>query len=567
MKPFIFFLAFIFCSNAMVFCQPTLIKDMSVGTSPSLVNVDNAMARVGAYIFFPSTKFVIGAELWKTDGTFDGTKFVRDINPGSNSSRLDNFYALNDSLLLFTADDGQNGLELWRSDGSNWGTFMVKNIGPDTSDGIFNFVNNPKRYCIFNNKLYFVANDGETGLELWSSDGTEAGTTLVKDIYTGEIGSKPSNFEVHNGTLFFNAGNEQYGNELWKTDGTTAGTQLVIDIKSGVFGSEPSSLYSIGNTLIFVADDGIHDAELWKTDGTTTGTVLVKDIRTITDGTFNTSGITSVPTSFSENRFIRIGNIAFFAAIDDANGIELWRTDGTTAGTYLVKDASTAVGLNGYAPQNFTQMGNEIYYKYKDDSNGIELWKSDGTVAGTKMVKNLSAGDLSSFGSPTYLFAHLGKVYFGANPVTTGRELYESDGTETGTKLVADIHPGTSSSSPNRFISLDEKLIFWATSPATGTEPWVYTPDNISTTYQISDRIHLALQPNPVSSVANWSVDNEIAISGRIVQANGQVIRQLNATEINQRQMYAQQLSNGFYYLVLDLKTGKTVYTQFVVAK
>jgi ELWxxDGT repeat protein len=66
-----------------------------------------------------------------------------------------------------------------------------------------------------------------------------------------------------------------HGRELWKSDGTTAGTQLVKDIEPGRYGSDPRTLTAVGDVLFFSRGD-----ELWKSDGSEAGTILVKDIAT-----------------------------------------------------------------------------------------------------------------------------------------------------------------------------------------------------------------------------------------------------------------------------------------------
>jgi ELWxxDGT repeat protein len=465
------FACFLLCLtlSAPLFSQPLLLKDINPGANSSYFYPDNAMVRFGDYIYFAAKNAASGAELWRTDGTVAGTEMVKEINPGFSDSRLNNFYVVG-SFLLFTADDGVSGLELWRTDGTSAGTVLVKDINPGANDAIGEFIDNPAYYAVFNGKLYFGANNGVNGNELWSSDGTESGTKLVRDIDTGSFNSYPNEFEVHNGVLYFAARAAQ-GEELWKTDGTTAGTVLVKDIYPGGFGSSPANLRSIGSTLIFTADDDVHDEELWKTDGTAAGTVLVKDIKTNSVGTFSTSSFATQPNSF-ENRFIRLGDIALFSAIDDSNGIELWKTDGTTAGTVMVKNASPAAGSDGYAPQNFAVLGNSVFYKYDNDTTGIELWKSDGTASGTGLVKDVYSGFFGSFYLPSYLYAHVGKLYFGAESTPNGIELMESDGTANGTKLVANIYAGSGSSTPGPFISLEKKLIFWATNETVGTELW-----------------------------------------------------------------------------------------------
>ncbi len=106
-----------------------------------------------------------------------------------------------------------------------------------------------------NGVLYFVANDGITGQELWKSNGTEAGTVLVKDIAPGLNSSSPSQLTNVNGTLYFRAADPSAGYELFKSDGTEAGTVLVKDILPGNADSMPSELTVIGNTLFFTAQD------------------------------------------------------------------------------------------------------------------------------------------------------------------------------------------------------------------------------------------------------------------------------------------------------------------------
>ena len=171
---------------------------------------------------------------------------------------------------------------------------------------------------------YVTLIDEEHGEELWRTDGTEAGTQLVKDIWPGSHSSYIKNSIVVDDEMYFRARTLEYGEELWKTDGTEAGTQLVKDINPGPGHSYANSFIRLGDELIFGATDGEQGTELWKTDGTEAGTQLVKDINPGEGASF-ASGLTLV------------GNEVLFSAMDD-NGIELWKTDGTTAGTQMVKD-------------------------------------------------------------------------------------------------------------------------------------------------------------------------------------------------------------------------------------
>jgi ELWxxDGT repeat protein len=118
------------------------------------------------------------------------------------------------------------------------------------------------------------------GNELWSSDGTEAGTVLVKDIRPGDYDAYPSNLTAVGDAVFFRARDGVNGRELWTSDGTAAGTRLVADINPGANESRPQSLTESGGALFFSANDRVHGEELWISDGTEAGTTMIKDINT-----------------------------------------------------------------------------------------------------------------------------------------------------------------------------------------------------------------------------------------------------------------------------------------------
>ncbi len=129
-----------------------------------------------------------------------------------------------------------------------------------------------------NGTLFFIADDGTNGEELWKSDGTMAGTALVKDVNPGPDGSTIGSLTVAGQELFFVADDGINGEELWKSDGTTAGTVLVKEITLGPSGTTIDALAALGQNLFFVADNGTNGSELWTSDGTEAGTVLLKDI-------------------------------------------------------------------------------------------------------------------------------------------------------------------------------------------------------------------------------------------------------------------------------------------------
>ncbi|MBI3782908.1 MAG: hypothetical protein HY270_05855, partial [Deltaproteobacteria bacterium] len=260
---------------------------------------------------------------WKSDGTGTGTVLLKDINPGSGSSDPSNLINVAGTL-FFTASDGMNGTELWKSDGTASGTVLVRDIGVGSNGS------DPTNLTNVNGTLFFTACDTRdlfndpADCELWKSDGTAAGTVLVKNIFPGAYSYWLRELTNVNGTLFFKACDtaDPFGNpancELWKSDGTSAGTVIVKDINPGSRSSNPRYLSNVGGALFFSACDDQSGCELWKSDGTASGTVMFADVL-------------PGPASSYPGNFTQLGSDLIFVATNDAYASELWRI--TTAAT------------------------------------------------------------------------------------------------------------------------------------------------------------------------------------------------------------------------------------------
>lgn len=225
----------------------------------------------------------------------------------------------------------------------------------------------------------------------------------------------------------------------------TAEVALVKDIQPLTGSSTPQSIVNVNGTLYFSATDTAGGTELWKSDGSEAGTVRVKDIF---------PGV-----SHSQPRFLTNVNGTLFFTARSASGtdFELWKSDGTAAGTVLVKDIRA--GSAGSDPRYLTNVNGTLYFRANDGVNGVELWKSDGTSAGTVLVKDINSGTYSA--NPSYLTNVGGTLYFRAADAG-GPELWKSDGTSAGTVRVKDIVAGAVGSQPRELVNAGGTLFFVA---------------------------------------------------------------------------------------------------------
>jgi ELWxxDGT repeat protein len=278
-------------------------------------------------------------------------------------SSITSFAKLGNNL-FFGADDGVHGVELWKTDGTVNGTLMVKDIFPGYASS------NATSLFAFNNKIYFSANDGINGAEVWQTDGTAGGTIMLKDLnpaHVGNTGSQPGQFVVFKEALYFTAAPDSYYSTLWKTDGTAAGTiQITANDYSGV-----SQLTVVGDVLFFTKNA----TSLWKTDGTVAGTQQVK-----VDDYYTVESLHNV-----NNELVFITSYTY-----THDKIRLYKLNPGSA-TPLLLHSYNAVLYGSNDIGNITAVGQRFYFSIRTvdaNDNGTDaLWMSDGTVAGTSAVK------------------------------------------------------------------------------------------------------------------------------------------------------------------------------------
>ncbi len=390
-------------------------------------------------LYFEANDGVNGRELWSSDGTASGTRLLFDLNPGPASAGIHAVASFGDKLFFGSVDVLTSSLTAVNvTDGTLAGTVQLAEFDPP----LFYTVESP---TVFEDRLYFVMADQATGQELWVTDGTPAGTSLFFEFVPGPGHGLPRNLFVHEGELFFTAEHPTFGHELWKTDGTAGGTVLVKDVAFGAAdGMNFSTKFlSFQGELYFTAK-----GELWKTDGTTNGTSVVAP------------GVTAF-------ELHRVGDLMLFPGRAPGQFVyEPWRSDGTATGTVKIADFPGGIFFDTTAAND-----DAMFFWVDDGFTETNLWKTDGTLAGTQLVETID---------PTGFFYQIpgqplrpgsgDKLVFAVDDGVAGEEVWVTDGTAAGTMLLADAAPAGISSEPERFTRAGNLLFFTADDGDLGEE-------------------------------------------------------------------------------------------------
>ena len=314
-------------------------------------------------------------ELWKYDGTV--ATQAADLHPpsGTNHSSFPTGFKVFNNGLYFMADDGTNGYELWKHDGSS--TILLTNINPG-GPGSSSY---PKLFTEFEGVLYFQAFHPSYGYELWQTDGVTV--SLAADLNPGAASSYPEYFTVYNNQLYFRATGPTEGSELWVLSENTP--VLVQDINP--FGDAyPKNLTTHNGSLFFSADDGVNGWELWQFDGETAS--MVSDVHPWGD---------SYPESFA----VFNGALYFVATAPDT-GYEVYRYDGEN----VTVAADINPGAASSYPQFLTAFENELLLRAAEDGwNDWELWALTSEPAGFTVSLTSPTSNSTFFTTDTISFA------------------------------------------------------------------------------------------------------------------------------------------------------------------
>lgn len=295
---------------------------------------------------------------------------------------------------------------------------------------------------------------------------------MVADLREGSNSAAPEEMVVIGSTLFFSANDGEHGRELFRTSPPYTSVQLVEDICPGGCSADPGWLTVSGTTLFFSAEDADHGYELWRSDPpyNAASTSLVADINT--GGNSNPSWLTV------------IGTAIFFRANDGSSGYELWRSDQPFNTAYQVKDIYP--GADSSDPRELTRIGWMLFFRAEDDS-GVELWRSDPPYSSlsTQRVMDLNPNGSAEVGWLTPIDL---KLFFAATDGESGRELWVIESPYHEARRVNDILGDSFSSNPNRLYAVGDSLFFNAWVYASGYELYRTEPPYDPThTYLVED--------------------------------------------------------------------------------
>lgn len=411
-----------------------------------------------------------GHELWRTDGTPQGTSLVKDIAPGTKSSRNSypsgssytlatiNKPVVLDGVMYFEANDGINGFEVWRSDGTNNGTFMLKDVNNDVR---WQNDEQNRYFTIFNNEVYFWDDSKDWSnpeyigpgklFRLFKTKGTMETTILVGE-FAGEAYSRPPHLVEFKGLLSCVVRTprtilDKQRSIFYQIDksGKISQTELHVE---GTFG------FGVANGQLYFSNQ----KGLFKSDGTVNGTELIREKGSVFTGA-NQDGV-----------FWGDGKLVYFLVSSN-----LWRTDGTMTGTFAIRSSLTFDSFD---------LSKELIFIYKNELHFVDsettanrikgtiLWKTNGTVEGTIPVVNIdpeNKGYQKAIRLVTEINGYLyfyGKIDGVTSEISAKSGIYQSDGTSIGTKLLCPLGPNLTCQLINPtfqdygFVAVNKSLLF-----------------------------------------------------------------------------------------------------------
>jgi ELWxxDGT repeat protein len=484
-------------------------------------------------------------ELWTTDGTAQGTKMVKDINP-DGPSQMGNIMTIGNKMIFVAADNNNWDFDLFASDGTEGGTVKIADISQSWND-----VLSTQRAAVFGNKVLFC-----TSTELISTDGTSAGTKTI--LALSQYNPAQGYCEL-NGNAYFILTDNMGKPKLWMTDGTTSGTRMAFDLAGS-----PQDILSVEKLIAFngklymVASSTNQGSDLFSFDGTELKRIVLA------------TGGNSYPTSLNV-----VNNQVVFIASNMAHS-NIYSMSVSDIEPQVVPSAAN---MDVYGSLSFCN--NKIYFLGNDNHRFYSINQS--TLA-------LDSINLGAYTMPNYWFLENGsfltgtggKVFFAAYDTLTGNQVFmESDGTDAGTISVMPTnanttHPfniiiGCGSADVFDFKMWGNKVIVPANFTNAGRELWFYEPQGLVSGVQSVAKQELQVQlfPNPTSKELFVRLPNNVYCDNtqlKVTALNGQLMLQ-DSFAGNTGSLDVSGLAAGNYCLTITGPNHSAINRHFVVGK
>lgn len=420
--------------------EAELVKDLNRGPGSFSAEIEWVMP-VERGVVFQMKSMAQGSELWTSDGTPQGTRLLADILPGKLGSypgqpvRAGNRVGFR---TLFPANEEQ----LWLSDGTEAGTRMIFDTAAEGGSGQIGLLTGTGHGL-----FYYVAREvPKRSGEVWFSDGTQDGTQLL-DRNEDSIG-RITEFHSNRAYACFLADDE----ELWRSDGRAAGTVLLLNVRT-VTGGVPLELRVAERRIYFTVQQAGGQIELWGCGMEGEGAERL--------GSGFWTHVGEIET---------IGDEVAWIAWNPDSTRTLWYSDGTAGGTGAL-ELSRRDGLR-YFPQGgltpwqgamyFTAYHEELPLSNPNAGTGVELWRTDGTAAGTRLVKDVRPGPASS--NPVHLMGAGAHLYFQVEGADGISELWRTDGRARGTEEVSSLLDRAAALSTGSLVAASGGSLYYAAS-------------------------------------------------------------------------------------------------------
>ncbi len=486
-----------------------------------------------------------GVEPWISDGTNEGTFMLKDIGPGASNSLFSNDAFSNDTILYFFAfnENNNNVINLWRTDGSSNGTYFIDSLGP-------NYPNKYYEEATFYKGEFYYFISSQSYKSLYATDGSQKKPRKIYTFNDSNYSSR-SSIKVFNNQLYFYGYDKDHGAELWTSDGTSAGTKLVFDLNTG----PKSSIYNNGqmarcqDKLFFIAQRDIKEGyELFYISTQTGGPWLFNDY--------------TPASNVSSNIYLIEGNDSFF--MFNVNNIvrpTTYVSDGNWNNTRKFHEPKDPDPNDYFYTYGVHQTKNFTLVSSYTSVTGAELFKSDQQFNNLGLLRDINPGIGNSInGNITKIFEVGKKAYFLGFNFMLGNDIWVTDGTSDSTILYLEF-AGNNQSMSDILHQWNNRLFFAETIDVNIGKELYELNINRSSSIDQQNLFNSGVHPNPVSAGQVLYFSNQ-ACSFELYNTLGQLVWQ--GESVDGKSTLPDKIDKGIYYLSVT-KERSNIRTKIIV--